>query len=89
MKQYFLVVDFNGVSEDIKTECLRYAGLKSDDYLFEVTDGQAFRPPKGILFHPWATMNIERMATFGVKAKKVLGDRGSRPDKMFRFHNSN
>lgn len=68
MKTY-LAVTWGTVSEGIQIECRRYMGSQSavgyngDEFLYT--------PPKGILLKPWIESNIARMATFGVKARKV------------------
>ena len=66
---YYLAIDFRNATDDVRAECLRYAGLKECQHV--VNGIGYYRCPKGLLFKPWSTSNIARMATFGVKASTV------------------
>lgn len=69
MMRSYLVVTWGNASDDIQTECRRYAGLTGEACIH--CDGVSYwyKQPRGLNFKVWAQQNIARMATFGVKAR--------------------
>ena len=69
MKTY-LAVDWSNVSTDVYTECCRYAGIDKNSLPIQFHGLHLYLPPKGYTLR-WIDSNIARMATFGVKSKRI------------------
>lgn len=67
----YLAVSWEGIHVDVFNECKRYAGLSNVAPVVKIDNMSLYKQPKGYVFKTWAASNIERMSTFGVKAKIV------------------